>query len=192
MSLKVGDKAPEFSLPKDGGGKIALKDLKGKAVVLYFYPKDDTSGCTAEACAFRDAQPDFSKVKAAIVGISRDSVQSHDKFKAKHELPFTLASDEDGIHSGPLSRHMPDLESAHALAERHETFFWVIVALIALHVLAVLYYLLVRRDDLVTPMVTGRGQANGSGEALVPAPVWRFLLAAALAAGLTLTTTLFL
>jgi peroxiredoxin Q/BCP len=96
MSLKVGDKAPEFSLPKDGGGKIALKDLKGKAVVLYFYPKDDTSGCTAEACAFRDAQPDFSKVKAAIVGISRDSVQSHDKFKAKHELPFTLASDEDG------------------------------------------------------------------------------------------------
>ena len=96
MSLKVGDKAPEFSLPKDGGGKIALKDLKGKAVVLYFYPKDDTSGCTAEACAFRDAFPDFSNVKAAIVGISRDSVQSHDKFKAKHELPFTLASDEDG------------------------------------------------------------------------------------------------
>jgi len=96
MSLKVGDKAPDFSLLKDGGGKIALKDLKGKAVVLYFYPKDDTSGCTAEACAFRDAFPDFSKVKAAIVGISRDSVKSHDKFKAKHELPFTLASDEDG------------------------------------------------------------------------------------------------
>ena len=96
MSLKVGDKAPDFTLPKDGGGKIALKDLKGKAVVLYFYPKDDTSGCTAEACAFRDAFPDFSKVKAAIVGISRDSVKSHDKFKAKHELPFTLASDEDG------------------------------------------------------------------------------------------------
>ena len=96
MSLKVGDKAPDFTLPKDGGGKIALKDLKGKAVVLYFYPKDDTSGCTAEACAFRDAFPDFSNVKAAIVGISRDSVKSHDKFKAKHELPFTLASDEDG------------------------------------------------------------------------------------------------
>jgi peroxiredoxin Q/BCP len=96
MSLEVGDKAPEFSLLKDGGGKIALKNLKGKAVVLYFYPKDDTSGCTAEACAFRDAFPDFSQVKAAIVGISRDSVQSHDKFKAKHALPFTLASDEDG------------------------------------------------------------------------------------------------
>jgi peroxiredoxin Q/BCP len=96
MSLKVGDKAPDFMLPTDGGGKIALKDLKGKAVVLYFYPKDDTSGCTAEACAFRDAFPDFSKVKAAIIGISRDSVKSHDKFKAKHGLPFTLASDEDG------------------------------------------------------------------------------------------------
>ena len=96
MSLKVGDKAPDFTLPTDGGGKIALKDLRGKAVVLYFYPKDDTSGCTAEACAFRDAFPDFSKVKAAIIGISRDSVKSHDKFKAKHGLPFTLASDEDG------------------------------------------------------------------------------------------------
>ena len=96
MSLEVGDKAPDFALPADDGGKIALKDLKGKAVVLYFYPKDDTSGCTVEACAFRDAFPDFSKVKAEIVGISRDSVKSHDKFKAKHELPFTLASDEDG------------------------------------------------------------------------------------------------
>jgi peroxiredoxin Q/BCP len=96
MSLEVGDKAPDFTLPKDGGGKIALKNLKGKTVVLYFYPKDDTSGCTAEACAFRDAFPDFSKVKAEIVGISRDSVQSHDKFKATHDLPFTLASDEDG------------------------------------------------------------------------------------------------
>ena len=72
MSLEVGDKAPSFTLPADGGGKVALKDLKGKKVVLYFYPKDDTSGCTAEACAFRDNLPDFSKVKAAIVGISRE------------------------------------------------------------------------------------------------------------------------
>lgn len=96
MGLEVGDKAPDFTLPKDGGGKIALKELKGKPVVLYFYPKDDTSGCTAEACAFRDAFPDFSKVKAEIVGISRDSVKSHDKFRAKYDLPFTLASDEDG------------------------------------------------------------------------------------------------
>jgi cytochrome b len=103
-----------------------------------------------------------------------------------------FASDEDGIYAGPLARHMPDLDSAHALAERHETVFWVIVALIALHVLAILYYLLVKRDDLVTPMVTGRGRADASGEALVPAPLWRFLLAAALAVGLTLAITLFL
>ena len=87
MSLKVGDKAPSFTLPADGGGKVALKDLKGKKVVLYFYPKDDTSGCTAEACAFRDNLPDFSKVKAAIVGISRNSVASHDKFKTKSSSP---------------------------------------------------------------------------------------------------------
>jgi peroxiredoxin Q/BCP len=96
MSVDVGDKAPDFILPTDGGGKISLKDLKGKSVVLYFYPKDDTSGCTAEACAFRDAIPDFSKVNAEIVGISKDPVKSHDKFKAKYDLPFPLASDEDG------------------------------------------------------------------------------------------------
>ena len=96
MSVAVGDKAPDFTLPADNGGKASLKALKGKPVVLYFYPKDDTSGCTAEACAFRDALPDFSKVKAAIVGISRDPVASHDKFKKKHGLTFPLASDEDG------------------------------------------------------------------------------------------------
>jgi peroxiredoxin Q/BCP len=96
MSLDVGDKAPDFTLAADGGGKVSLKALKGKKVVLYFYPKDDTPGCTAEACAFRDQLPDFSKVKAAVVGISRDSVASHDKFKKKFKLPFPLASDEDG------------------------------------------------------------------------------------------------
>ncbi|HEX2446681.1 MAG TPA: thioredoxin-dependent thiol peroxidase [Methyloceanibacter sp.] len=96
MSLKVGDKAPDFSLPADGGGTVSLKALRGKAVVLYFYPKDDTSGCTAEACAFRDSLPDFSKAKAEVVGISRDTVASHDRFKAKYKLPFPLASDEDG------------------------------------------------------------------------------------------------
>jgi peroxiredoxin Q/BCP len=96
MSVDVGDRAPAFTLPADGGGKISLKDFKGRPVVLYFYPKDDTSGCTAEACAFRDALPDFSKVKAEIVGISRDSVESHDKFKQKYGLTFPLVSDEDG------------------------------------------------------------------------------------------------
>lgn len=96
MSVNVGDKAPAFSLPADGGGKISLKDFKGRTVVLYFYPKDDTSGCTAEACAFRDALPDFSKLKAAVIGISKDSVASHDNFKNKYDLPFPLGSDEDG------------------------------------------------------------------------------------------------
>jgi peroxiredoxin Q/BCP len=96
MSVQPGDKAPDFTLPADGGGTVSLKALRGEPVVLYFYPKDDTSGCTAEACAFRDAIADFSKVKAKIVGVSRDSVASHDKFKKKFKLSFPLASDEDG------------------------------------------------------------------------------------------------
>jgi len=96
MSVDVGDKAPSFTLPADGGGEVSLKGLKGKTVVLYFYPKDDTSGCTAEACAFRDALPDFSKVDAEIIGVSKDPVKKHDKFKDKYALNFPLASDEEG------------------------------------------------------------------------------------------------
>lgn len=96
MSVDVGDKAPAFTLPTDGGGEVSLDDFKGKPVVLYFYPKDDTSGCTAEACAFRDALPDFSSVKAEIIGISRDPVKKHDQFKEKYALNFPLASDEEG------------------------------------------------------------------------------------------------
>ena len=103
-----------------------------------------------------------------------------------------FASDEDGIYAGPLARHMPDLESAHQLAERHETMFWVLVALIALHVLAILWYRLARRDDLITPMVTGRGKAGADGQALVPAPLWRLLLSLALAAGITFVIALYL
>jgi len=83
-------------MPTDGGGKVSLADLKGKRVVLYFYPKDDTPGCTTEACGFRDSLPNFGKVKATVIGVSRDSVAAHDKFKAKYKLPFTLASDADG------------------------------------------------------------------------------------------------
>jgi len=94
--LKEGDKAPDFTLPVDGGGKITLSKFKGKPVVLYFYPKDDTSGCTAEACSFRDNLPKFGKIEAEVIGISRDSVASHDKFKKKHDLNFTLGSDECG------------------------------------------------------------------------------------------------
>jgi peroxiredoxin Q/BCP len=96
MSLAVGDKAPDFTLPTDGGGEVSLKALKGKTVVLYFYPRDDTPGCTTEACAFRDALPDFSKVKATVIGVSKDTVASHDKFKTKFKLPFPLASDAGG------------------------------------------------------------------------------------------------
>jgi peroxiredoxin Q/BCP len=96
MSVKEGGKAPAFSMPTDGGGKIALKDFKGRPVIVYFYPKDSTPGCTTEACDFRDLTPDFSKIDAEIIGISKDSVKRHDNFKAKHDLPFSLASDEDG------------------------------------------------------------------------------------------------
>ncbi len=92
----VGDKAPNFKMPTDGGGEVSLKGLKGRKFVLYFYPKDDTPGCTKEACGFRDALPDFSAIDAEIIGVSKDSVAKHDKFKAKYELPFALASDEDG------------------------------------------------------------------------------------------------
>ncbi len=96
MSIKENQKAPDFNLPTDGGGTLKLSSLKGKKVVLYFYPKDDTPGCTKEACGFRDALPDFSKLDAEIVGVSKDPPARHDKFKAKYDLPFTLVSDEDG------------------------------------------------------------------------------------------------
>lgn len=96
MTLTVGDKAPDFTLPTDGGGNLSLKDLKGKKVVLYFYPKDDTPGCTTEAQGFRDAIKEFEKAGAVIVGASKDSVARHDKFKAKYDLPFHLVSDEEG------------------------------------------------------------------------------------------------
>ncbi|HEV2162377.1 MAG TPA: thioredoxin-dependent thiol peroxidase [Stellaceae bacterium] len=96
MSLEIGDKAPDFTLPTDGAGTVRLSDLKGQHVVLYFYPKDDTSGCTAEACQFRDLFPKFGRSDAAVIGISRDSVASHDKFKKKYKLPFSLAADEQG------------------------------------------------------------------------------------------------
>jgi len=96
MAVKVGNKAPDFSLPTDGGGEVKLSALRGKSVVLYFYPKDDTSGCTKEACAFNDSLPDFSKANVEVIGVSRDSVARHDKFKDKYGLKFTLASDEGG------------------------------------------------------------------------------------------------
>ncbi len=96
MSVEIGKAAPNFNKPTDGGGSLSLKDLKGRKVILYFYPKDDTPGCTKEACGFRDSLPDFSGAGAEIVGVSKDSAAKHDKFKDKYDLPFTLVSDDDG------------------------------------------------------------------------------------------------
>lgn len=96
MPVDIGDDAPDFKLPTDGGGELSLSSLKGRTVVLYFYPKDDTSGCTKEAIGFRDALADFEKTGAAVVGVSKDGVAKHDKFKAKYDLNFPLVSDEEG------------------------------------------------------------------------------------------------
>ncbi len=93
--LEVGKNAPDFTLASDGGGSVALAKLKGRKIVLYFYPKDDTSGCTMEAKDFSLLQPEFSKANTEIVGISPDNAQSHDKFKKKYGLCFPLAADVD-------------------------------------------------------------------------------------------------
>lgn len=97
--LVVGDKAPDFTLPDAMGKPVRLKNLRGHQVVLYFYPKDDTPGCTAEACAFRDAKAKTSKTKAVVLGVSLDSQVSHQKFIEKYDLPFTLLSDEGAVVS---------------------------------------------------------------------------------------------
>ena len=94
-SLTVGDKAPGFSLPSTDGSMISLKEFKGKKVVLYFYPKDDTSGCTKEACSFRDNLARVKKKGAVLIGVSADSVNSHKKFTDKYDLSFPLISDEE-------------------------------------------------------------------------------------------------
>ena len=111
MSPAVGKPAPAFTLVTDEGEVLSLKDLKGQTVVLYFYPKDDTAGCTVEACEFRDLFPRFGKSKAVILGISPDSARKHRNFKRKYDLPFTLLVD---VH--------------HAVAERYgvwvEKLFW--------------------------------------------------------------------
>jgi thioredoxin-dependent peroxiredoxin len=96
-SVQVGQAAPDFTAPRTGGGEFRLSDLKGKsAVVLYFYPRDETPGCTAEACAFRDSYEIFVEAGAEVVGVSGDSVESHERFAENHELPFVLISDKGG------------------------------------------------------------------------------------------------
>ncbi|NGN39613.1 peroxiredoxin [Mesorhizobium sp. CGMCC 1.15528] len=93
--LSAGDNAPDFELPRDGGGELSLTSLRGQKVVLYFYPKDDTSGCTAESIDFSALKSDFEKAGAIVLGMSPDSVKSHDKFKTKHKLAVELVADEE-------------------------------------------------------------------------------------------------
>ncbi len=95
-SVAEGDKAPNFNLAIDGGRNISLKDYSGKPLILYFYPKDDTSGCTKQALDFTAAGPKLKKLGVAVIGVSKDSVASHDKFKAKHNLNISLGSDPEG------------------------------------------------------------------------------------------------
>ena len=95
LTLKEGDEAPAFNAATNGGGTLSLGELHGKHVILYFYPKDDTPGCTKEACAFRDHFAEFKKRGAVVLGVSTDPVKSHDKFVEKYRLPFTLLADED-------------------------------------------------------------------------------------------------
>ena len=94
-TLTEGSPAPEIDLPTDNGGHFRLSDMKGEKVLIYFYPKDDTSGCTKESCSFSENIKSFERLGCAIVGISKDSVKSHDKFKKKYDLQFALASDEN-------------------------------------------------------------------------------------------------
>ena len=94
-TLKPGDKAPQFETVDDQGRKVKLSDFKGKKVVLYFYPKDNTSGCTTQACLFRDHQPEIEAKNAVVLGVSPDSAASHQKFRSKYELPFNLLVDQD-------------------------------------------------------------------------------------------------
>ena len=96
MSLSIGDPAPSFTLPTDTDTLVTLSDFLGKRVIVYFYPKDATPGCTAEACAFRDEKPKFDQKNTVIIGISKDSIKNHKKFKEKEQLNFILASDETG------------------------------------------------------------------------------------------------
>lgn len=93
--LNVGDQAPDFTLKSDAGEDVTLSSFRGKPVILYWYPRDDTPGCTVEACSFRDAYGEFERAGAVVLGVSTDSVKSHGKFKSKYELPFTLLADTE-------------------------------------------------------------------------------------------------
>ncbi len=108
-NLHVGDPAPEFTATTGSGETLSLASLRGKQVVLYFYPKDDTSGCTIEACGFRDATPSFEQAGAVVLGVSRDGQESHQSFSQKFNLPFRLLCDEDGAIERAYGAHWPIL-----------------------------------------------------------------------------------
>ena len=115
MALEVGDPAPQFSLPASTGDTISLKDLEGKKVVLYFYPKDDTPGCTKEACSFRDADSELQSAGVVVLGVSADNLQSHEKFVNKYNLSFPLLADEDKAVAtayGAWGEKKPDLHGS--------------------------------------------------------------------------------
>lgn len=125
--LNVGDMAPDFDLPRDGGGTISLASLRGRPVVLYFYPQDDTTSCTNEAIAFSHLLPGFQKAGASVIGLSPDSAKKHDKFKAKHGLTVDLASDEERkaieayhlwVEKQMYGRHYMGVERATFLIDR--------------------------------------------------------------------------
>ena len=93
--LKVGNEAPDFTLPDQDGNPVSLKDFRGQKVIVYFYPKDNTPGCTAQACSYRDLTPEFEEKNAVILGISKDSLKAHTNFRTKYDLPFRLLSDPE-------------------------------------------------------------------------------------------------
>jgi peroxiredoxin Q/BCP len=107
MTVDVGQKAPDFTMPTNGGGNVSLAGLKGKKVVLFFYPKDDTPGCTKEACSFRDSLPDFTGVDAVVIGVSKDSAASHDKFARKYELNFTRSAKAPEMRATVMIANIP-------------------------------------------------------------------------------------
>ena len=128
LPLKTGDPAPNFALPSDTGATVRLSDLQGKRVILYFYPKDDTSGCTAQSCGFRDAMPVIEERNAVVLGVSPDGEKSHQKFKTKYDLPFTLLVDSDHAvaaaygawgEKSMLGKHYEGIIRSHFVIDEH-------------------------------------------------------------------------
>lgn len=125
LKLKEGDPAPAFTAPSSGGGQIRLSDCKGKDVILYFYPKDDTPGCTKEACAFRDEYAAFRKRGVVVLGVSTDPIKAHDKFVDKFKLPFPLLADEDKAIVNAYGVWGPKSFMGRKYLGTHRVTFWI-------------------------------------------------------------------